>query len=114
MEQGGATVFPAIKVSVFPKKGTAAFWFNLKKSGWGDFMTRHAGNLKKKWKSSVISEIDMLKKYLSGNQELRGKKNYIFHQENLLDLRIFFSELPPMSRLINLCLKTVTLFVDDP
>jgi hypothetical protein len=89
VEQGGATVFPAIKVSVFPKKGTAAFWFNLKKSGWGDFMTRQAGNLKN-WKSSLISEIDMLKKYLSGNQELRGKKNYIFHHENLLELRNFF------------------------
>lgn len=43
IEQGGATVFPAIKTSVYPKKGTAAFWHNLKKSGWGDFMTRHAG-----------------------------------------------------------------------
>jgi prolyl 4-hydroxylase len=42
VEQGGATVFPAIKVTVTPEKGAAGFWFNLKKSGWGDFMTRHA------------------------------------------------------------------------
>ncbi|CAI9739422.1 prolyl 4-hydroxylase subunit alpha-1-like isoform X2 [Octopus vulgaris] len=39
---GGATVFPYIGLKLFPKKGTAAFWYNLHKSGEGIFNTRHA------------------------------------------------------------------------
>lgn len=40
--QGGATVFPALNLSLWPKQGTAAFWFNLHTSGEGDYLTRHA------------------------------------------------------------------------
>ncbi|CAK9300109.1 unnamed protein product [Gordionus sp. m RMFG-2023] len=39
---GGATVFPLVGVRSTPKKGSAAFWYNLKASGNGDFDTRHA------------------------------------------------------------------------
>ncbi|GFT62807.1 prolyl 4-hydroxylase subunit alpha-1 [Nephila pilipes] len=42
VEAGGATVFPKIGVQVKPKKGTAAFWYNLRKSGDGDMNTIHA------------------------------------------------------------------------
>ncbi|XP_052073259.1 prolyl 4-hydroxylase subunit alpha-1-like [Mytilus californianus] len=42
VDAGGATVFPIIDVRVLPKKGTAVFWYNLRRSGKGIMETRHA------------------------------------------------------------------------
>uniref|UniRef100_A0A147BV12 procollagen-proline 4-dioxygenase n=1 Tax=Ixodes ricinus TaxID=34613 RepID=A0A147BV12_IXORI len=43
VEAGGATVFPSLGIRLTPKKGDAAFWWNLKASGEGDRLTMHAG-----------------------------------------------------------------------
>ncbi|XP_065062903.1 prolyl 4-hydroxylase subunit alpha-1-like [Rhopilema esculentum] len=42
VEAGGATVFTYAEAAIKPSKGDGAFWFNLKKSGEGDYSTRHA------------------------------------------------------------------------
>lgn len=41
VRKGGGTVFPFTNTVVWPRKGTAAFWHNLYKSGVGDLRTKH-------------------------------------------------------------------------
>ncbi|XP_071952055.1 prolyl 4-hydroxylase subunit alpha-1-like isoform X2 [Antedon mediterranea] len=43
VEAGGATVFTEVGARMMPIKKSAAFWYNLYKSGEGDLLTRHAG-----------------------------------------------------------------------
>lgn len=43
VEAGGSTVFLDAETVIEPQKGTAAFWYNLLKSGESDGSTRHAG-----------------------------------------------------------------------
>ncbi|XP_037790270.1 prolyl 4-hydroxylase subunit alpha-2-like [Penaeus monodon] len=42
VEAGGSTVFPTLGVEVPARKGSALFWFNIKRNGEGDYRTVHA------------------------------------------------------------------------
>ncbi len=41
--EGGNTAFPRLRAAVHPKKGDAAFWYNLLPGGKGDELTLHGG-----------------------------------------------------------------------
>ena len=41
VEAGGATIFPVLNLTLFPEKGSAAFWWNLHCDGSGDVRTLH-------------------------------------------------------------------------
>ncbi|CAG0913350.1 unnamed protein product [Notodromas monacha] len=43
VEEGGRTVFPALGLSVKPRKGSALLWFNLRSDGRPDLRTLHGG-----------------------------------------------------------------------
>ena len=43
VEKEGATSFHHLKVKILPRKGAAAFWYNIKRNGEGDYFTKHAG-----------------------------------------------------------------------
>ena len=43
VEAGGATVFPRLNLTLYPEKGAAAFWYNLKRDGTADVDTIHSG-----------------------------------------------------------------------
>lgn len=42
VKAGGATVFPKLNLTIWPIKGSAAFWFNLHDDGALDYSTLHA------------------------------------------------------------------------
>ncbi|KAI7690881.1 hypothetical protein SSS_04789 [Sarcoptes scabiei] len=78
---GGATVFPHLGVTLWPRKNAAAFWYNLYKSSDGDLLTRHAACpvlIGSKWVSNKwIHEI---------GQEFRKPCGMTANEQNIVQL----------------------------
>ena len=43
MRKGGYTAFPRLGIAIPPSKGTAVFWYNIKRSGRSDMAMLHGG-----------------------------------------------------------------------
>lgn len=87
MQKGGATVFTFLNIRILPRKGAAAFWYNLQENGEGDDLTRHAACpvlLGSKWVAN--------KWIREHGQEFRRPCNQENNPEKSMDfLRSFYS-----------------------
>ncbi|KAG7163500.1 Prolyl 4-hydroxylase subunit alpha-2-like 1 [Homarus americanus] len=74
VEAGGSTVFPMLGVEVPARRGSALFWFNIKRSGQGDYRTLHAAcPIKLKIIRWDASKRDDIKKKLPSIEEMAAQ-----------------------------------------
>ena len=63
VEAGGATIFPRVNVTIWPQKGSAAFWYNLHPSGEGNRLTLHGACpvlIGSKWGINIIHFLNLI------------------------------------------------------